>query len=180
VHFVEAEAVRLAERAQLSIASALANNAQFHEEVRLKILSSDTDSAEHVALEKALKRVASGDLAGGGKMFRDWFQRDQVLFLAALDEAKTGRRKQRKNAVNSRPDGLQSLIMETMRRSPKITARGLWTEFQRLYDAGERTVVQDISGSVVTFATKSGQLKDAPISGLKDRMSRARKALKSP
>ena len=38
--------------------------------------------------------------------------------------------------------------------------------------------IVDVTVELVTFEDKDGRIKDAPISGLKDRLSRARKFLK--
>jgi hypothetical protein len=97
---------------------------EIDERLRLKLLSLDTDSEDHVGLAKALQLVAQGELARGGKMFRNHMQR-QAATIAAFDEAKTGRRRQRANARKPRQDALGELITGIMQRKPEITVEGL-------------------------------------------------------
>jgi hypothetical protein len=160
--------------AQIPPGAVLPLDEHFVEMVRHKVLAADTDSAEHAALEKALKRLAANDLTGGGRLFRDWFHRDQVIFAAALDEARTGRRKQRHIAKRSRLDPLQGIILEILKRRPTTNEAEL-LEALREYEKGD--VIAEITDSEIAFNTKAGRLAEAPITGLKHRLSRARKRL---
>src|SRR5262249_44868989 len=56
----------------------------FVEQLRVATLGIDTDDARYTAVEKALRLVASGDAARGGKLFRG-LMHDTALHLAALD-----------------------------------------------------------------------------------------------
>ncbi len=89
------------------------------ERLRGKVLSLDTDNEDLAGLEKALRVIALGDPARGGKMFRMHMER-QVITLAAFDEAKTGRRRQRANAKRDRTDPLQRVTA-----SEKVLGRAL-------------------------------------------------------
>ncbi|MBF0563085.1 MAG: hypothetical protein HQL37_13960 [Alphaproteobacteria bacterium] len=148
------------------------------EEIRRQTLATDTNNVEMAAVEKILHLAASGEIERAGKMFRDLMQRFGVA-VATLDEVKTGRRKQKAYAKKSRPDALQSIILEIMTRSPGITAEAL------LNNLRERAEVRDVIESVndgdevIEWTDKNGQVKTTPFTAIKDRMSRARKKLKT-
>jgi hypothetical protein len=68
----------------------------------------------------------------------------------------------------------QDLIHEVVTRRPDISAKELLETLR-----GHRPPVEDIDGGTIHFANRDGSYKEAPISGLKDRLTRARKKLKS-
>ncbi len=76
----------------------------------------------------------------------------------------------------AKPDALQRLIIDLVRARPKITERELQRELEAAHD--RRQVVDDIADGKIFFP-KTGALKEAPISGLKDRLSRAKRKLNS-
>jgi len=145
------------------------------EKIRLATLGMDVEDARHVALEKALRRVASGDAAGGGKLFRD-LMREGGFHLAALEEAVTGERRQRANAKRPRPDALQILICEIVANEPEITVTELLAVLNK-YPRGQ--VIDEITQDEICFVQDGHGGNSAPVSGLKDRLSRARKRIKS-
>jgi hypothetical protein len=126
--------------------------------------------------KKALKVVANGELARGGRMFRDYCNRLKIT-IAAFDEAKTGRRRQSAKAKKPRPDAFNGLIEEILQRKPKITVDELIDECRK--EAGGDIIyeINDDDRKVVWIDKKAKRerLRDAPFSGLKDRLSRARK-----
>jgi hypothetical protein len=164
-----------AERANIPPGASLPIDGRFVELVRQKVLKIDTEHVASVALEKALKRLASGDMAGGGKLFRGWLK-EWAQSRAAVDEVKTGRRRQRKIAQRPRSDALQELIIKIMIDDPGITQEGLSAALERRARQG---VIEGIADNRIEFTGKNGRVHDAPVSGLKDRMSRARKKLRS-
>src|SRR5262249_49357465 len=89
------------------------------ERLRVKALSLDTISEDYAGLEKALQlaagAVGGGDLARGGQMFRQYMRR-MARNVALVDEAKTGRRRQKVIASRPRPDDLNSLIFEIVKQ----------------------------------------------------------------
>ena len=73
-------------------------------------------------------------------------------------------------------DTLQRLIEEIVRRRPTIPASAL---LARLHDLQHQGVIQDIDDSEIWFADARGASRTAPLSGLKDRLTRARKTVNS-
>ena len=110
-------------------------------------------------------------------MFRKHLER-QAMAIAALDEVKSGRRRQRANARKPRPDALQTLILQIMKRNPAIPPDGLLAELRK-YEHGDVIDTFNDEESVIDWHNKAGRVFSAPCSGLKDRMSRARKNLRS-
>jgi hypothetical protein len=75
-----------------------------------------------------------------------------------------------------RNDALQSLIEEIVAKNPKITD-SLLLERIRLEQFGG--IVEDVDDREMHFKHGEDESRSAPISGLKDRLSRARKSLNS-
>jgi hypothetical protein len=109
----------------------------------------------------------------------------QKSFEAMLENAE--RAKQRvlayqgqKGGQAKKPDALQELIISLLRRRPSMTV-------SRLLEALEReprgSTIIDIAEELISFTqpdgTPEGRMKQAALSGLKDRLSRARKKLNS-
>lgn len=145
------------------------------DEVRAAILGMDVDDVRYVGLEKALKRIASGDTAGGGSIFRAWML-EGGMHLAALDEAITGWRKQRKIAGKPRPNALQRLIEEIVLKYPEIKVSEL---LEKLRAESDGDVIERVDDENIEWHDHNQRIKDSPIAGLKDRLSRARKTIKS-
>jgi hypothetical protein len=145
------------------------------ERLRLKALCLDTDNEDLAGLERALQVIATGDLVRGGRMFREHMQR-QTLTVGAFDEAKTGRRRQRANAKKPRRDALQTLIVEIVKRHPGFTRDQVLAEMRKQEHGG---VIETITDGLIEWHDDGGRIGEAPVSGLKDRVSRARKFLRS-
>lgn len=127
--------------------------------------------------KEALQVAASGDFSKGGRMFRSYHQR-QVMTAAAFNEVKTGRRRQQANAKKSRQDALGAMLLEIMERNPAITSDQLLAELRKR----ERgVVIESINDEekTIEWINKDGRPRDTPFSGLKDRISRAQKILRS-
>lgn len=71
-------------------------------------------------------------------------------------------------------DPLQERIVEIVRAAPNITCDGL---LSCLRDEAPGLVVGDIEEEKIWFNGRDGSLKSAPLSGLKDRLSRAKKRI---
>lgn len=160
-------------------------NKNFAEELRAVIAHIDGDDVEFAGVEKALKRIASGDIERGGRIYRDWHKRFQVILPALMDEAINGTRRQRRAARSDRTDALQELIIGMLGDRPDISESELLTA---LYHHEGRGVIESISDGKIEFATggklkdgiaEGARIKDAKVSGLKHRLSRARKKLAS-
>ena len=105
----------------------------------------------------------------------------QVSFVAALEEAETNRgiflsQLARKGGRAQKPDALQELIIRYARTAPNITIRELREKLTR-----ERhpDVISDIEDGEIWFNDRDGRLRSAVVSGLKDRLSRAKKKVRS-
>ena len=105
----------------------------------------------------------------------------QVSLVAALEEAETNRgtflsQFAKKGGKAEKPDVLQELIIEYARTVPTITERELREKLTR-----ERhpDVISDIEDGEIDFNDRDGRSKSALVSGLKDRLSRAKKKVRS-
>lgn len=148
----------------------------FAERVRQFVLTIETDTAKNAAVEKALHKAASGDFESAGKFLREHMT-NGAMHLVALDEAVTGKRRQRANAKKSRSDELQILIETIMATLPSIKPVGLLDELRKQEGGG---IIEEITDDDIFFINKDGHGgESAKVSGLKDRMSRARKKIAS-
>jgi hypothetical protein len=82
----------------------------------------------------------------------------------------------RKGGRATKTDALQSLIERIVARRPSISAEQL---LDALGDHERIPPIQDIVDGVIEFTDHKGAGKNAPISGLKDRLSRAKKKIRS-
>jgi hypothetical protein len=80
-------------------------------------------------------------------------------------------KQQSKSAKNPRPDPLSDLIKKIVDKKPDITAKSLPDELEKYKGHG---VIDDIDETEISYYVK-GKEKESPISGLKDRLSRAKK-----
>lgn len=147
----------------------------FGDQVRQHVLTLEAENAKNAALEKALHKAANGNFEGAGRFLRELMQ-DGALSMAALDECATGKRRQSANAKKSRADALQLLIIDILEKAPSIKPADLLKELRKLEGQG---VIDEITDDDIFFIEKGHGGKSALISGLKDRMSRARKKLVS-
>ena len=69
-------------------------------------------------------------------------------------------------------DALQDLIISLVGERPNMTGPEL---LARLEEEQYGAVIDDIEEGMIYFKGSNGRLKEAPISGLKDRLSRAKK-----
>jgi len=97
----------------------------------------------------------------------------------ALTEEEIARRVRREDGKKGgRPRGvdpLQSLIEEIVAKKPDITPAGL---LSRLEDLKHEGVIEDVTARKIHFKTTDGRGREAPISGLKSRLVRARNSVK--
>lgn len=153
---------------------------EVQEAVRLATLGLDTDNQAMAALEKILRRIA-GYTPGAeikiAEMIRAHF-RGNALHVAALEEAVTGRRRQRANGRKARTDALQVIVMECLKKSPLISLEGLLGQLSRYPRGGTIEQVDDFE-QVVDWYDGNHRCASTPFSGLKHRLSRARKKVAS-
>jgi hypothetical protein len=80
--------------------------------------------------------------------------------------------RQRKIAQNPRPDALQRLIIEIVRKDSNAT----WKDVLKKLEKREHSeVIDTIDEEKVEWTDDDGSIKDTAISALKDRVSRAKK-----
>jgi hypothetical protein len=147
------------------------------ERLRIELLGLDTDNDDPASLEKALQVIARGDLARGGSMFRRHMQR-QTINATMQDETKTGRKRQPANAKKPRTRALQALILEIMNHRPAMTRNQLLAELRK-HEKGEVIYTINDAERIIEWEDKNGRVQSTQFSALKDRMSRARKNLRS-
>jgi hypothetical protein len=80
----------------------------------------------------------------------------------------------RKAGRAAKADALQELILESVRRNPGLTERQLMMILRTNNNSG--SAICDIDNEFIHFRSK-GKDKQAPISGLKDRLARAKKKI---
>ena len=139
----------------------------FVEAIRTQSLKMDTDNVEQVTLEKAIKLIAGGEPARGGKLFREHMKKG-ATFIAALDEAVTGRRRQTSNAKKPRTTPFQQLIINLVTQDPSMNENAL------------EHALKNQEG--VTFTPDDMIIykeKPIPRTALKDHLFRAKKKIKS-
>lgn len=111
------------------------------------------------------------------KSFEEALQDAAALFEDPVLLKRTHRRLSRLGGSSKKTDALREVILEEVQKRPAITVTDLLKHLQSLQDL--RQVVDDIDEEAISFTDRKGHTKNAPISGLKDRLSRAKKALKS-
>ncbi len=143
-------------------------NLDFFKLILEQSLKMDTDNIEHIALEKAIVYIAKGEVARGGKLFREHMMKD-AYHLAALNEVVTGSIRQTENAKKPRTQPFQALIISIVENKPDITQQELTHTLNK-----NPSIVFNSDGETLNFDGQS-----ISIAGLKDRLLRARKKIKS-
>lgn len=83
--------------------------------------------------------------------------------------------KQHIAARKPRRDELQEVIVDLTKKRPTISAKELSLELEKLKGFG---VIEDIDEDSIWFINKHNQLTESKVTGLKDRLSRAKKLIK--
>lgn len=79
-------------------------------------------------------------------------------------------------ASHARPDDLGSLIVDIVRDDPEISWKDLLKELEKR--AGQGLIESITEDDFIQWRTSDGTTENTPISGLKDRLTRARDFLK--
>jgi hypothetical protein len=82
----------------------------------------------------------------------------------------------RRGGLAKKSDALQQAIVGLVRKDPGMTVARLQGMLTRDRFPG---LIEDVDEEKIWFRQPDGQSKTAPVSGLKDRLSRAKKTLKS-
>ncbi len=108
----------------------------------------------------------------------------QVSLFDALQDAEAAKRgilfkqSQRAGSVN-KTDALEAFIIEAVRTDPSIALPQLLDRLQREQQPGGWLEDIDEAEGTIWFRNAAGRSKTAQISGLKDRLSRAKKKVRS-
>lgn len=129
----------------------------------------DRRMADSAIRESAFENMRAQQLQGLPIFF-------QTCIEKALEDAeRVGRRfivrQARKRGIASKTDVLQLIIEEIVRRQPSITARRL---IEILRERQGIAPIEDIDDGTIWFTNHDDRSKEANISGLKDRLSRAK------
>ena len=105
------------------------------------------------------------------KSFEQALQDAAALFEDPVLLKRTHRHLSRLGGSSKKTDPLGEVILEEVQKRPAITVTDLLKHLQSLQDL--RQVVDDIDEGAIFFTDRNGHSKKAPVSGLKDRLSRA-------
>ena len=106
----------------------------------------------------------------------------QISLYEALRESETARRRfitqqSRRAGSVEKVDTLQNFILDVVRAKPRMTHVELLAELRQ--EENNDGQIVEVTEASVSFLTSRGRLRSAPITGLKDRLSRAKKRLNS-
>ena len=104
----------------------------------------ETESIDSVAFANTLRFTAQGKPERAGKLFRQNLEQG-ALFLAALDEANSGRRRQKKNQKDQRLNRVSRLMLPIVSANPSISINDL---LQELTDCDE---IDEVSEGTIWF-----------------------------
>jgi hypothetical protein len=112
---------------------------------------------------------------------RGYPAKHQMSLYQALDEGDQSDRRSltrlsRKGGKARKTDALQKLIIQIAQRHPSITAPELLSKLKS--QQGIEPIVE-VDVLIINFKNHNGTYKDASITGLKDRLSRAKAILRS-
>lgn len=147
----------------------------FRESLLQTLKGADLPSVKDLALEKALRWAARGEFETAGRILLE--AKVHASYTdAAFDEALTGRRRQQAHAKKPRPDRLQVLIEQIVKKAPHAGTAEVRRE---LAERAGHGVVEEIDEeeNAIFFIGDGRSEKSASLSGLKDRVSRARRSL---
>lgn len=144
------------------------------EEIRLRALVIDTNRPESFGWEKFLRLAASGQFARAGRILRD-DQDTKREQLAAVHTAQTVTRQRVLASKQSRSDPLQELIVELVAADELIDGNTLLHSLKAKKGSG---IIVAIDSEKITFKRDLKEEDTARLSGLKDRLSRAKRAVK--
>lgn len=104
----------------------------------------------------------------------------QVSIYEALRDAEIAKRRflaeqSRRAGSAEKTDALQTFIIEAVRANSSITVVQLLDKLRQAQQPGG--LIEDIDDEAIFFVDAKGRLKTARVTGLKDRLSRARKKL---
>jgi hypothetical protein len=102
--------------------------------------------------------------------------RDSLWKNPAAAERERRRSLSLKGGRAFKTDALQVLIDTCVRKAPNMSQRELWHQLRKPLGLG---VIKAIDNQKIEFLDRDGKLKTSPVSGLKDRLSRAKSRIDS-
>lgn len=151
------------------------------ERIRVATLGMDGDVERVAGEEKMLRRIAQeiaeGDVSSAANLIRQVIRR-KTDEQDVRDEAKTGRRKQRALAQKPRSNALQAIIARMVEAQPDITCPGLLAQLRAMADRDDDEVLECDEHSVLIADNPDSPGRSYLLSGLPDRLSRAKKKLR--
>lgn len=101
----------------------------------------------------------------------------KTTFEAALENAEKSYDKHTKAFAShggkaKKEDSLQSFILDVVRQNPTVTEPELRRQISAVRGHG---LINDIEDGLISFNSHDGKVHDVPCTGLKDRLSRAKK-----
>ena len=134
----------------------------------------DRRMADPAIREAAFVRFS--DEQARGVPIRNQTTIEKLLADAEADKRRFLSQHGRKGGQTKRADALQQAILDLVRHRPEITEAKLKDILTR---ARFPRLIEDVDDEKISFAQPDGRLKEARITGLKHRLSRAKKILKS-
>jgi hypothetical protein len=142
-----------------------------NEGARVRILMEDAAVREYVD-----RQIYSAALRGVPMRL----QKSVEALVEEAAEFQSGflRAQARRGGQAEKSDALQQLIEQIAREDPKISGKALLRRLERDADGG---VIEEVGrdSHAISFRQANGTLGKAPISGLKDRLSRAKRKARS-
>jgi hypothetical protein len=129
--------------------------------------------------DKAVREAAFArffDEQARGVPVRNQTTIEKFLADAEADKGRFLSQLGRKGGRAKRLDALQQAILDLVRSRPGITEANLRDLLTRERFPG---VIEDVDEANICFVQPDGRMKESPLSGLKHRLSRAKKILKS-
>lgn len=126
-------------------------------------------------VESAMARVQSEFRRGVS--VRNQISFEVALFEADGDRRRVARQSGRLGGKARKDDPLQEIVSRIVRETPKITCAELQRKLAQMQQPGGP--IEDVDDDSISFVNAKGRGYTAKISGLKDRLSRARQNLKS-
>lgn len=126
------------------------------------------------ALERIFHIIAQGEIERGGRLFRQWMGKG-ALNMAALDEAVTGRRRQRANAQRPRKKKTLHLLIEKyLQKNTAATENDVVNMLKK--DKGNG-IVDSVDDLEITWRDEEDRRQVTKRSALKDIIHRLKKKL---
>jgi len=129
----------------------------------------------HICASSGVNKIRSGYIKAGLETIKNYEASDEMV-MKYVDElpGKVRSETAKKGGMKSKPDALQKLILGMVKEKPKLSVSKLTQSLEAQIGMG---IIEDVSEGVISFVENGKPIVDSPISGLKDRLSRAKKSI---